>query len=135
MKQNHKRILDAISELDDGVVDRVSEKRFSLWVKLQERIKRRRARLIGASVGAAALAACVLILALLLPLLSFPGGGGGAGTGDGTDSGNGVPILPDPRQIPIYQGMTVSDKAPTVDRRRYLPAFCQRGHPRAPSCH
>ena len=112
--------IELVSQIDEDLVERVTEKRFSLLERLHAKIKKRRIRMIGASVGAAALVACVLLLAMLLPMLSFPGGGGEGGDGSGTGSLGGLPIQPDPRQIPIYQGMSVSDMAPVVSEQAWM---------------
>jgi len=113
----HKRDewkIDLISGIDEKLVDRVSEERFQLLSRLRARIKKRNRRILGVSITAGALAACILILALLLPALLLPAGSGGGGEGSGT------PILPAGKQIPIYQGMSVSDTAPVVSESAAL---------------
>ncbi len=106
MNKNQRRILDAVSSLDDEVVDRVSNDRFFRLNALWARTKKRNRRILFSSIGAGALAACILILALLLPTLLLPG--------DGEDPSDGIPVSPDGKQVPIYQGMSVSNEPPVV---------------------
>ena len=95
MRENKDKIeftLDVVSGIDDEIVERHLVKRYKLW---QRRGKRVRLGLISAI-------AAVLCLAVL----------GGAI----------FMLLPDGKQVPVYQGMTVSNQAPAVpDSARTLP--------------
>ena len=85
--QNHERKIEIISSIDDEIIERASKKRFELW----GRVKKRNPWLLWGPMVAGA--ACVALLTVwLLNLLPIGGG----------------------KQIPIYQGMTVSNTAQTV---------------------
>ncbi|MBR5449088.1 MAG: hypothetical protein IKV43_03780, partial [Clostridia bacterium] len=87
MKKRDEIIIDALSQIDDKIIERNTEKRLRLLAR--PRMKR------SIIHGIAAIAACfAVILSVVIGLL----GGGGLTT----------PVVT-PGQIPVYQGMTVSD--------------------------
>ena len=83
--------IEVLSSIKDEIIDKQTEKRFSLLQK--NRYSRK--KLAGwISAAAGAVAACVVLFSIILPLL------------DGS-----VPVHE--LQVPIYEGMTVSNTAPT----------------------
>ena len=100
-KKKQGFFLNAISRLDEDVLDRASKKRFYLWGKWKERQRKKRNFFI--RIGS--VAACV---AILIPLLALWFGLGNQGDFPG------VPPVGGGGQVPIYTGMTVSGdyKAP-----------------------
>ena len=113
LSRRQTEIVDALSALDDAFVERVSVKRMALLKAYSARVHRRRIAVISA---AGLLAAALLLLAVLIPLIILPNAeldGGDYGGGVGTEEGGGEFPTPSKR-IPIYRGMTVSNRAPTV---------------------
>ena len=85
MRKDKKEFtLDVVSGIDEEIVDRNLAKRYKLW---QRRGKRGRVALI--SLVAALLSICLVVGAFMI-----------------------VPLFG--KQVPVYQGMTVSTEAPTV---------------------
>lgn len=87
MKKREKIIVDALSQIDDEIIERNTEKRLRLLA--HPRIKR------SIIYSVTAVVACfAVILSVVIAVL----GGGGS-----------IPPVITPGQIPVYQGMTVSD--------------------------
>ncbi|MBR3687121.1 MAG: hypothetical protein IKL66_06545, partial [Clostridia bacterium] len=88
MSKNKKEdlIIDAVSGIDEDIVDKNLKKRFELWCK--KGAKR------FSMLKIAAIAACVALLATFIVVI--------------------LPLIPT-GQIPVYQGMTVSNEAPVIN--------------------
>lgn len=88
MSKNKKEdlIIDAVSGIDEDIVDKNLKKRFELW--------RKRGMKRFSAIKIAAVAACVALLATFIVVI--------------------LPLIPS-GQIPVYQGMTVSNQAPVTD--------------------
>jgi len=93
MSKNKKEdlIIDAVSGIDEDIVDKNLKKRFELWCK--KGAKR------FSMIKIAAIAACVALLATFIVVI--------------------LPLIPTEQiptgQIPVYQGMTVSNEAPVIN--------------------
>ena len=66
MKKKDRIVLDAVSELDDAMLDRHTAKRFQLLQALRMRMKKRNL-MIGGSAAACLLVACVVLFVVLFP--------------------------------------------------------------------
>ncbi len=88
MSKNKKEdlIIDAVSGIDEDIVEKNLKKRFELWCK--KGAKR------FSMIKIAAIAACVALLATFIVVI--------------------LPLIPT-GQIPVYQGMTVSNEAPVIN--------------------
>ena len=88
MSKNKKEdlIIDAVSGIDEDIVEKNLKKRFELWCK--KGAKR------FSMIKIAAIAACVALLATFVVVI--------------------LPLIPT-GQIPVYQGMTVSNEAPVIN--------------------
>ena len=88
MSKNKKEdlIIDAVSGIDEDIVEKNLKKRFELWCK--KGAKR------FSMLKIAAIAACVALLATFIVVI--------------------LPLIPT-GQIPVYQGMTVSNEAPVIN--------------------
>ena len=93
MSKNKKEdlIIDAVSGIDEDIVDKNLKKRFELWCK--KGAKR------FSMLKIAAIAACVALLATFIVVI--------------------LPLIPT-GQIPVYQGMTVSNEAPVINTESHL---------------
>ncbi len=90
MKPNQRRNLDAVSKIDDDIIEKQTKKRIHLLGNAKKsRRSFKKWYIMGASLAAAA-AVVLGVVFLILPMLM----GGG-------------------KQIPVYTGMTVSNEAPT----------------------
>ena len=129
MSERNNFTLDVISDIDEEIIDKNLKKRFVLWSK---KSKRRNSHLI--SLIASAACFCIIVSAIFYatyggvplrpdtpPIGSMPPGSVPPGSmppgsmPPGSMPPGSTPIVPDNRQIPIYQGMTVSTEAPTTN--------------------
>ena len=86
MRDKQEFTIDVVSKIDDEIIDRNLQKRFTLLFSLPRRKKLKALPIIAA---AACFFFCVTTLLLIFPF--------------------------DAKQVPVYQGMTVSGEAPTVN--------------------
>ncbi len=108
--------LDLISRLDDGVVDKATEKRINLLATLKKKNIGKRLVIV--------LVAAVLLLATVGGGLLVALFGGGEDLPEPTepfqtdplptDPAPTEPVVPVEKQIPVYEGMTVSNEAPVT---------------------
>ena len=87
MNDKHLFTLDAVSSIDDDIIDKNLQKRFELWFK-----KGRRKTVRWVPIVAAAACLCILFSVLVMLM---PGGNG--------------------KQVPVYRGMTVSNEPPVSE--------------------
>lgn len=85
-QKKQEKLLDSLSELDDEIVEKVSTKRFTLWNQWKRRQKKRN-RIV--RITAAAACFCMILSAIFIVLFGMGG------------------------TVPVYQGMTVMNSAPT----------------------
>ncbi len=104
MNKKQNRIVDAVSGIDEDIIEETGYKRYVLFRAWRQRMKKRN-WFIGISSAAASV--LLLIVGVALILQNVIGGG------DGTQPG--VPPVGGPKQIPIYQGMTVSNELPMLE--------------------
>lgn len=104
MNKKQNRIVDAVSGIDEDIIEETGYKRYVLFRAWRQRMKKRN-WFIGISSAAASV--LLLIVGVALILQNVIGGG------DGTQPG--VPPVGGPKQIPIYQGMTVSNELPILE--------------------
>ncbi|MBQ7384081.1 MAG: hypothetical protein IJV72_04745 [Clostridia bacterium] len=95
--------IDIISEINDDIIEKNSKRRFELFTKLAERRKKKK-KITIACISAAA--SFMLIFGILLAVI--------------------IPTLT--KQVPVYQGMTVSGEFPSAqsakaDAENLLPAY------------
>lgn len=87
MKRTDKIKLDALSKIDDDIIEKNTEKR----IHLKEKQKKRKNKIM--KISLASVASFVLVVGILLSL---------------------IPMLLN-KGVPVYQGMTLSDVAPIVN--------------------
>lgn len=87
MKRTDKIKLDALSKIDDDIIEKNTEKR----IHLKEKQKKRKNKIM--KISLASVASFVLVVGILLSL---------------------IPMLLS-KGVPVYQGMTLSDVAPIVN--------------------
>ncbi|MBO5416887.1 MAG: hypothetical protein J6A83_09705, partial [Clostridia bacterium] len=93
--------IDIISEIDDDIIEKNTKRRFELFGKLAERRKKKKKIAIAWLSAAASL---MLIFGILMAVI--------------------LPVLT--KQVPVYQGMTVSGEFPTAqsaNAKSILPDF------------
>ena len=105
MNKKQKLFLNTVSEIDDEILTRTSKKRYFLLERLKMR-NRTRNWFIG--IGSAAASILLLIIGIMLIMQNLI-----PGTGGGTQPN--VPPVGDPKQVPVYQGMTVSNEMPVIE--------------------
>ena len=93
MRNNQVFTMNVISKIDEDIVNENLNKRFALWFNRAERKSMRRIPILATA------AAFILIITSIFLFLP-----------DDTPA----PVVPSGKQVPIYQGMTVSNEAPAV---------------------
>lgn len=100
ISQNQQRTLQAISQIDDKIIDKNTGKRIVLLAAAHRRAKKRWTAIISV---AASLALILTSLLIMIPVLA--------------------------KQVPIYTGMTVSGEAPVTLENGMLPTYFDPGTP------
>ncbi|MBQ7383377.1 MAG: leucine-rich repeat protein [Clostridia bacterium] len=97
-KSKRELDIEIISNIDDDIIEKNSKRRFELFTKLAERRKKNKKIAITWISAAASLLLVVGIISILIPIL-----------------GNQDPVVTPPtKQVPVYQGMTVSNEMPDI---------------------
>ncbi len=99
MSKNKRELdIEIISNIDDDIIEKNSKRRFELFTKMVERRKKKKKVTIAWFSAAASLLLVVGIISILIPIL-----------------GNQDPVVTPPtKQVPVYQGMTVSNEMPDI---------------------
>ncbi|MBR3863186.1 MAG: leucine-rich repeat protein, partial [Clostridia bacterium] len=99
MSKKQKRNLEAISRIDNEIVDKASQERSNLLLALKKRIKKAWIIRGGAMAASLALIATTVLLVVLLA-----------------------------KEVPVYTGMTVSNYAPAATASATLPTYLDSGN-------
>ena len=113
MRKKEEMTLDVISGIDDDIVEKNMRKRFELWLK---KAKPKKNAFLHTLIAAACLCIIITSAILLIPNNMFGGPGFTTDQPNVTQPNVTQPNVTLPaKQVPIYQGMTVSNTKPEIE--------------------